>query len=110
MLCKLGHQSLVYVDDLFLIGLTFIECARSIDPTIDLLQLLGFTIHPKKSILTPANTSEVLGYITNSEQMTLTLTIRIKENIKNSGRSYQVSFTYLGEMASTFEVVPFGRF
>ena len=42
--------------------------------------------------------------------MTLTLTIRIKENIKNSGRSYQVSFTYLGEMASTFEVVPFGRF
>ena len=110
MIRKLGHQSLVYIDDLFLIGPTFIECARSIDPTIDLLQLLGFTIHPKKSVLTPANASEFLEYITNSEQMILTLTIWIKENIKNSGWSHQASFTYLGEMASTFEVVPFGWF
>ena len=106
----MGHQSLVYVDGLFLIGPTFIECARSTDPTIDLLQLLGFTIHPKKLVLTSANTSEFLEYISNSQQMILTLTIRIKENIKNSGRSNQASFTYLGGMASTFELVPFGWF
>ena len=48
LLQKLGYQSAVYVDDTFLIGSTFIECAQNINATIDLLQLLGFTIHPKK--------------------------------------------------------------
>ena len=67
LLRKLGHQSVVYVDDAFLIGSTFIECAQNIDATIDLLQFLGFTIHPKKSILTPTNSLEFLGYIINTE-------------------------------------------
>ena len=34
LLRKLGHQSVVYVDDTFLIGSTFIECAQNIDATI----------------------------------------------------------------------------
>ena len=67
LLWKLGHQSVVYVDDTFLIGLTFIECAQNIDATIDLLQLLGFTTHPKKSVLTPTKSLEFLGYIINTE-------------------------------------------
>ena len=67
LLRKLGHQSVVYVDDTFLIGSTFIECAQNIDATIDLLQFLGFTIHPKKSILTPTKSLEFLGYIINTE-------------------------------------------
>ena len=37
------------MEDTFLIGLTFIECAQNIDAIIDLLQLLGFIIHPEKS-------------------------------------------------------------
>ena len=67
LLRNLRHQSVVYVDDTFLIGSTFIECAQNIDATIDLLQLLGFTIHPKKSVLTPTKSLEFLGYIINTE-------------------------------------------
>ena len=82
LLRKLGHQSVAYVDDTFLIGPTFIECARNIDATIDLLQLLGFTIHPKKSVLKPTRSLQFLGYIISLEQMTLPITIRKKENIR----------------------------
>ena len=39
LLRKLGHQSVVYVDDTFRIGSTVIECAQNIDTTIFLLQL-----------------------------------------------------------------------
>ena len=41
LLRKFGHQSVVYVGDTF----------QNTDVTIDLLQLLGFTIHPKKLVL-----------------------------------------------------------
>ena len=61
LLRKSEHQSIVYVDDTFLIESTFIECAQNINLTIDLLQLLEFTIHPKKSLLTPTKSLEFLG-------------------------------------------------
>ena len=54
LLRKLERTSIRCInDDTFLIGLTFIECAQNIDATIDLLQLLGFIIHPEKSVLAP---------------------------------------------------------
>ena len=81
LLQRLGHQSVVYINYIFLILSTFIECAQNIDAIIDLLQLFGFTIHPKKSVLTSTNYLEFLGYIINSEQMILTLSIRKKEKI-----------------------------
>ena len=67
LLQKLGYQYAVYVDGTFLIGSIFIECAKNNDATIHILQLLEFTIHPKKSILTATKTLEFLGYIINLE-------------------------------------------
>ena len=37
LLQKLGYQSVVYIDDTFLIGSTFIECAQITDATLNLL-------------------------------------------------------------------------
>ena len=75
LLRKLGYQPVVHVDDTFL-GSTFIEYFQNIDATVDLLQLVGFTIHPKKLVLTPTKSLEFLKYIISSEQMTFTLTNR----------------------------------
>ena len=117
LLQKLGHQSVVYVDDTLLIGSTFIECAQNIDVTIDLLQLLGFNIHPKKSVLIPTKSLEFLGYIINTEQMTLTLTTWKKEKIKKlcdvlfskEKPTIRLVAQLLRNMVAAFEAVPFGR-
>ena len=48
-----GHLSVVHVDDTYLQGDSFNECKMNVPATIKLLQELGFTIHPEKSILNP---------------------------------------------------------
>ena len=50
-----GHLSVVYVDDSFLQGDTYVECMSNILATIELLKQLGFTIHSQKSILIPSH-------------------------------------------------------
>lgn len=107
----------VYTGDSFLIGSTFIECAENIDATIELLQLLEFTIHPKKLVLTLTKYLEFLGYIISSKQMTLTLAIRKRVKIKKickillSEETHTVRLVaqLLGNMSASFEVVLFGR-
>ena len=117
LLRKLGHQSVVYVDDTFRIGSTVIECDQNIDTTIFLLQLLGFTIHLKKSVLTSTKSLDFIGYIISTEQMTLTLTTRKKEKIKKlcdvllskEKPTIRLVALLLGNMAAAFEPVPFDR-
>merc|ERR1711893_522425 len=48
-----GHDSSAYLDDSALFGQTFQSCEENIQDTMKLLDSLGFTIHPEKSVLTP---------------------------------------------------------
>ena len=41
-----GYLSVVFVDDSYLQGHTFSTCEDNVNATVDLLQLLGFTIYP----------------------------------------------------------------
>lgn len=50
-----GHVSVVYVDDTCLKGDSYRKCHENIADTIQLLQSLGFTIHPDEYILTPTH-------------------------------------------------------
>ena len=50
---EIGYLSVVYVDDSCLQGKTFEECLQNITETVKLLQSLGFTIDPEKSVLKP---------------------------------------------------------
>ena len=46
-----GYLSVIFVDESYLQGHTFSICEDNVNATVDLLQFLGFTIHPEKSVL-----------------------------------------------------------
>ena len=68
-----GHNSVVYVDDLYLQGDTYQSFANILD-TIKLLRERGFVINPDKSVFTPSQTIVFLGFAISSKHMTLSLT------------------------------------
>jgi len=63
------------------------ECIKNIEDTSQLLTLLGFCIHPDKSILEPSNKIVFLGLLINSITMNVTLKVQkitgIRETCKN---------------------------
>ena len=110
---EIGYLSVAYVDDSCLQGETFEECLQNITETIRLLQPLGFTIHPEKSVLKPTQKLTFLGFVLNSKTMTLTLTDVKKENVIKLGegiinRQYitiRELAQFIGNFVATFEAV-----
>ena len=110
---EIGYLSVVYVDDSYLQGETFEECLQNITETVRLLQSLGFTIHPEKSVLKPTQKLTFLGFVLNSKTMTLTLTDAKKEKIIKLGegiinRQYitiRELAQFIGNVVATFEAV-----
>ena len=78
-----GFTSEVFVGDSYLQGNTYKACLHNIKNTIELLQNLGFTRHPTKSILTPTQRITFLGFVIDSVQMTLEITEEKKSKIHN---------------------------
>ena len=66
--------SVSFIDDSYLQGDSENECQRNIDSTVQLLESLGFTINIKKSVLTPRKEIKFLGFLLNSEKVTVSLT------------------------------------
>ena len=77
-----GHQSVVYLDDTYLQGLTYSRCKVNVLLTIRVLQALGFTIHPSKSVVDPVQEITTLGFVINSLRMTISLTREKRTKIK----------------------------
>ena len=77
-----GHQSVIYLDDGFLQGLTYNQCKLNIMITIRVLIALGFTIHPVKSIFDPVQEITTLGFIINSVTMIIALTPKKRKKLK----------------------------
>ena len=106
-----------YIDDLFTIGKTYSICSSNVDKIIELLDSLGFVIHPDKSLFEPSQNMEFLGFIINTVDMSLRLTpnkeITIIELCSCILDSVTVSIRtlakLLGKFASSFMAVPFGR-
>ena len=69
-----GHISTSYIDDSCLQGGTYKDCENNIKDTVLLMDSLGLTVHPTKSVLTPARQITFVGFILCSESMTVTLT------------------------------------
>ena len=82
----LGLASVVYLDDTLLQGQQFSDCLLNVSKTVKLLDSLGFTVHPKKSVLKPSQQIEFLGFILNSRDMTVRLTQKKAESLVNSCR------------------------
>lgn len=80
-LCKQGHINSTYIDDSLLQSDTFQECLENVFDTLSLLDSLGLTVHPDKSIIVPAQSMEFIGFLINSVDMTVRLTTRKAKEI-----------------------------
>ena len=81
---KRGHTNSGYIDDLLLQSESFPECVRNVDETVHLMDDLGLTPHPEKSVIQPSQEIEFVGYIVNSRDMKVTLPlVKIQKIVKH---------------------------
>ena len=78
---KAGHLTLAYIDDLYLQANSYDDCLKNVVATFQLFTKLGFIIHPQKSSFLPSKKIQMLGFILNSEDMTVKPTIDKIESI-----------------------------
>lgn len=78
-----GFDNSSYIDDSFLMGETYDHCVNNVGATISLLDDLGFTMHPEKSVLIPSHVLVYLGFVINSLLMSVTLTRDKVQKIRN---------------------------
>ena len=91
-------------------------CLHNIENIIELLQNLGFTIHPTKSILTPTQRITFLGFVTDSVQMTLEITEEKKNKIHNlcleilqkEKITLRILASVISSFVASFPAVPLG--
>ena len=62
---------MAYIDDSLLISDTAEHCSKNVNETINLLSELGFTINYEKSVLIPAHSIKFLGFVVDSNTMTI---------------------------------------
>lgn len=113
---KKGHLNVGYIDDSYLQGDTVHECQTNVTDTCGLFTKLGFTIHPVKSVLRPAQILVFLGFVLNSVSMTVCLptekAFRIKEwcsrLIGSATMSIQELAEVIGLLVSSFPGVLYG--
>lgn len=92
---KQGHANVSYIDDSLIISKTENECLINIKETVLLLDNPGWTIHPDKSVLTPTNLIQFLGFWINSAEMKVSLTQKKIEAI------VKLSMDFLGQKTIT---------
>ena len=78
---KKGHTNSGYIDDILLQSDSFTECLTNVTETVSLLDDLGLTPHPEKSVTVPTQVIEFVGFILNSQEMTVRLPPRKIKNI-----------------------------
>lgn len=70
-----GHLSVYFIDDSCLMGITFQSCLCNVQSTVQLMDKLGLTVNPQKSVLLPCQRLIFLGFILCSRSMTVRLTV-----------------------------------
>lgn len=109
-----GFLNVFYIDDTLLLGDSYDECFANVKQTADLLDSLGFTIHPRKSVFQPAQDIVFLGFILDSKDMSVRLTpekitIIVKECTKLKMRDsvkIQTVSQLVGKLVATAPGVP----
>lgn len=59
---KKGPENVSYIDDSLVVSKTKAECVDNIHETAQLLDSLGLTVHPEKSVLRPTKCITFLGF------------------------------------------------
>ena len=77
-----GFQGFGYIDDSFIIAETFEECQQAVSFLGNLFTDLGFRVNTEKSILTPTKQLTFLGYILDTQDMSISPTPDKKSKIR----------------------------
>ena len=110
ILRKQGHISVAFIDD------DFNLCIQNVVDTVTLLDIVGFIVHPDKSVLLPTQTIVFLGFVLNSILMQVSLTheraLKLKEACENLLATdfpcIRTVTQVLGLMTSSFPGVLYG--
>ena len=76
-----------HIDDSLLISDTAEHCSKNVNETIYLLSELGFTINYEKSVLIPEHSIKFLGFIIDSNTMTIRRTSEKLSKLKDKSQS-----------------------
>ena len=93
-----GFSVLGYIDDSLILAESYDKCLEATNKLAQLLTQLGFTINYKKSNFTPSKSVVFLGYVINSEKMTVSPTVKKKDktfeliNSLRSRTSHKIRF------------------
>ncbi len=68
-----GVLILNYIDDLLIVARSRAQCLLHLQWTLDLFHRVGFSIHPEKGQLSPSRRVKFLGFIIDSQSMTVEL-------------------------------------
>ena len=79
-----GIKVIGYLDDTLVIGNTRSETEVAVYETKALLEELGFTIHPEKSVLEPSHNIKYLGFMVDSSNMSVKLPNDKVQDIKEA--------------------------
>ena len=77
---KMGHLNEAYIDDSLLQSYSYEQCLINVKDTVELIDSVGLTIHPEKSMLIPVQCIEFVGFLLNSKDMTVRLAPRKIQN------------------------------
>ena len=81
---KLGMQIAIYLDDMLIVSNSLMESVQDRDIVMFFLEQLGLVVNLKKSVLTPSRQMEYLGFILDSENMEIRLSLRKASSISDT--------------------------
>jgi hypothetical protein len=82
-----GHQVMMYIDDMLILGEDKRACEAAVEAARDLLQELGAVLNEEKSSLSPSQKLVYLGFEIDSEAMTITAPPKKLTNLRKAIRS-----------------------
>ena len=73
LLRRQGIRTIIFLDDLLVMGQSKEEMVSQVEEILHFFQLLGFVINQEKSVLSPSHTIQFLGFIVDSALMVISL-------------------------------------
>jgi hypothetical protein len=78
-----GHQVVIYIDDMLILGKDKKTCEASVSAVRDLLQDLGAIVNEQKSCFSPAQQVKYLGFLLDSKAMEISIPAhKVKNTVK----------------------------
>ncbi|XP_068690529.1 uncharacterized protein [Montipora foliosa] len=104
---NLGHLSVAYIDDSYLQADTYELCVQNVIDTLSLFHQVVFVIHPDKSVLIPTQRLTFLGFVLDSQSMTVALTgeqaVKVKEACQQLLQEKSITIREVAKVLGLFD-------